>query len=349
MNAMTDRAPDDGPGTSTFAPAHRTHVFRLLLKREFWEHKGGFFWAPLITGGVFLVLVLMGMGIGELALNRAKGEVNINGNDVSWSALNFGSIVDSLSAKDLTEMHQAIAAFLYVATSWPLMVFAVVVFFYLLGALYDERRDRSVLFWKSLPLSDRETVLSKVATAVGVAPLLALGAGLLTMLGFLLLSGIFVALHGGNPFKVIWTTAPLTVAANLIGTLPIYVLWSLPTVGWLLLCSAWAKSKPILWAILVPVFAGIFVSWFDLMRLFDLNSVWFWQHVAGRMLIGMWPGSHAAYLGDAGNMGGEAVTGFAMIEHSYAMLARPELWVGAIAGAAMIYGAIRLRRWRDEG
>ena len=68
------------------------------------------------------------------------------------------------------------------------MVFGFVVFFYCLGALYDERKDRSVLFWKSLPMSDRETVLSKVASAIVVAPLIAIAAGLVTMFGFLLLA-----------------------------------------------------------------------------------------------------------------------------------------------------------------
>jgi len=33
-------------------------TFYWLVKREFWEHKGGFFWAPVISGIVFLELAL---------------------------------------------------------------------------------------------------------------------------------------------------------------------------------------------------------------------------------------------------------------------------------------------------
>lgn len=355
MNAMIDRTLDDAPRPGgSFAPAHRTHVFKRLLQREFWEHKGGFFWAPVVTGGVFLLLSLMGMVVGQVAMSRAEGNMQIDGREVSIRAFDFGKIVENMDAKDFVEFKQAINGALYMSTSWPLMVFGVVVFFYLLGALYDERKDRSVLFWKSLPLSDRDTVLSKVVTAVGVAPLLAIGAGLVSMLGFMLLGGLFVALHGGNPFTLVWSPgAPLQVAANLLASLPIYALWALPTVGWLLLCSAWAKGKPFLWAILVPVFAGVFVSWFDLMQLFDLESGWFWQHVVGRMLTSAWPGSHLPYLGEDFTMqarnAAHALDGFGVLAATYRMLLRPELWIGAVAGIAMIAAAIRLRRWRDEG
>ena len=211
-----------------------------------------------------------------------------------------------------------------------------------------------MLFWKSLPLSDRDTVLSKVATAVVVAPLLAIAAGLVTMFGFMLMGGLFVALHGGNPMELFWKPAePLTVAANLVGSLPVYMLWAMPTVGWLLLCSAWARSKPFLWAILIPVFAGIFVTWFDLMRLFDLDTGWFWSNIVGRSLLSAWPGSHVPYLLDDATMqarnAAEALGDFGVLRQSYRMLLRPDLWIGVVAGAAMIFGAIRLRRWRDEG
>ncbi|WP_210235883.1 ABC-2 transporter permease, partial [Mesorhizobium sp. M1C.F.Ca.ET.212.01.1.1] len=83
-------------------------------------------------------------------------------------------------------------------------VLAFVVFFYCLGALYDDRRDRSILFWKSLPLSDTQTVLSKVISALIVAPLIAVIAGIITMLGFLLVISVVALMHGGSPMTLIW-------------------------------------------------------------------------------------------------------------------------------------------------
>src|SRR3546814_13401578 len=95
----------------------------------------------------------------------------------------------------------------------PFIVLAFVVFFYCLGALYDERKDRSVLFWKSLPVSDAQTVLSKVGSAVVVAPVLAVIASLVTMIGFMVMLSIVVLFHGGNQWTLLWGPAsPLTIA-----------------------------------------------------------------------------------------------------------------------------------------
>ena len=134
----------------------------------------------------------------------------------------------------------------------------------------------------------------------------------------------------------------------MLACIPVYALWALPTVGWLLLCSAWARSKPFLWAIMIPVFAGILVTWFELMNAFDLQSGWFWSNIVRRLLLGTVPGGWL--LGTDMEMHGPgSISEVLNPMHTYAALATPQLWVGAIAGAAMIYGAIRLRRWRDEG
>ena len=78
--------------------------------------------------------------------------------------------------------------------------------------------------------------------------------------------------------------------------MPVYALWALPTVGWLLLCSSWARSKPFLWAIMIPVFAGILIGWFGLMHLSTWTSQpWYWKNIAGRMLTSTWPGTSLAY------------------------------------------------------
>jgi ABC-2 type transport system permease protein len=350
-----DERPDGSAPQSTFAPAHRTHVFRQLLKREFWEHKGGFFWAPMVAGAIFLLLALMGIGIGEMAKSRiaSDAEINIEGGSFRIGGLDLGRLTESMSPNDLRELGQGVDVALFMASSWPLIVLAFVVFFYCLGALYDERKDRSVLFWKSLPVSDRDTVLSKVASAAIVAPLLAVAAGLITMLGFLLLASGLVLLHGGNPVTLLWGPgSPMKLAAPLVAMLPVYAVWALPTIGWLLLCSAWAKSKPFLWAVMIPLFASIFVSWFDLMALFDLDSSWFWKHVFGRLLFSTVPGSDLFYRGDLDAFSSDGIEGVDQIlslRVAYGAFLRPEMWIGAAAGVAMILAAIRLRRWRDEG
>jgi ABC-2 type transport system permease protein len=334
------------------APAHSTHKFPLLLRREYWEHKGGFLWAPLIAGGVFLLLSLMGFGLGEMAARRSTNSFDLGDSQVQFNGIDFSAIAAKMDAGDMDKLGKGIDAALMMAASWPFIVLAFVVFFYCLGALYDERKDRSVLFWKSLPLSDSQTVLSKVATAAVVAPLLAIAAALVTMFGFLVVIGLFVMVHGGNPMTMVFGPAsPLAVAGQLVAMLPIYALWAMPTLGWLLLCSSWARNKPFLWAIMIPLFAGIFVSWFDLMQLFDLPSAWFWQNIVGRSLLSAVPGSWLTLvdLQQSGFQGADSLGSLVALRTSYATLLTPQLWIGVVAGAAMIFGAIRMRRWRDEG
>ncbi len=359
MNATLDNGighDDDAPRPrADFAPAHRTHIFGQLLRREFWEHKGGFFWAPMVAGGIFLLLALMGIGLGEVAKNRipADAKVNTDGGSFRIGTLDLGKLTENLSAKDLEEFGQGVDVTLFMATSWPLIVLAFVVFFYCLGALYDERKDRSVLFWKSLPVSDRDTVLSKVVSAAVMAPLLATAAGVITMFGFLLVASLVVLAHGGNPMTLLWGPgSPLAIAGKLVASLPVYAVWALPTIGWLLLCSAWARSKPFLWAVMIPLFAAIFVSWFDLMALFDLDSTWFWKHVFGRALFSTVPGSDIFFRDDAFAMANDGIEDFRQmlsLRVAYSAFLRPDIWIGAVAGMAMILAAIRLRRWRDEG
>lgn len=342
------------PRSSAVAAPHKTSKFQLLLKREFWEHKGGFLWAPLIAGAIFLLFNLMAGGVGEVMLNKVDPSktVQIDGKEVRIDMLNLGALADKLDPKDLAELGQVVNIGLYAATTWAFIVLAFVVFFYCLGSLYDERKDRSVLFWKSLPVSDAETVLSKVASAVLVAPALAVAAGIATMFGFMLIASIFIAIHGGNPFTMLWGLGdPLSVIGHLIAAIPVYALWALPTVGWLMLCSSWAKSKPFLWAIMIPVFAGIFVTWFDVMDMFNLESSWFWQHVVGRALLSAVPGTwvDAANFDHIRGDGPEVLQQVINLKTLYSPLLSAQLWIGVVAGAAMIYGAIRLRRWRDEG
>jgi len=352
MNAINES--HELPRSTAVAATHPTHTFKMLIRREFWEHKGGFLWAPLVAGAILLVLTLMGIGAGEVLLRKVpdRATINVEGGSFQVNGLDLSQLTAKMSPSELHEFGGVIDASLYMVASWPFIVLAFVVFFYCLGSLYDDRRDRSVLFWKSLPISDRDTVLSKVASATLMAPAIAAIAAIATVFGSMVVYSLAVLLHGGNPVTMLWGPAsPLKVSMHLIASIPVYALWALPTVGWLMLCSAWAKSKPFLWAIMIPVFAGIFVSWFDLMQLFDLETGWFWKNVVARSLLSVAPGSwfDAAQLGDIDVDGPQAVHSVLSLRTMYSVLATSQLWVGAVAGAVMIFGAIRLRRWRDEG
>lgn len=327
------------------------NTFKWLLKREYWEHRGGFLWAPMIAGAIFLVISAMAVIAGE-SMRRSvdQGDLEMNG-------VQLRMLTETLSPKEMAELGGGLDLGTLMAGSWPLIVLAFVVFFYCLGALYDERKDRSILFWKSLPLSDGQTVLSKVASALVVAPLVAMVAAIITSIGFLVLLSAYVMFHGGNPIPLIWGPAsPLSIAFNMLASLPVYAAWALPTVGWLMLVSAWARTKPFLWALLVPVFSGILVTWFDVMEMFGSSASWFWQHVVGRLLLGTVPGMDLVYRGaNDPNMvnfnpdGPQDIVTLFSAQNAWGAFATLDLWIGVAVGAAMIFGAVHFRRSRDEG
>jgi ABC-2 type transport system permease protein len=351
MNAINES--HELPRSAAVAATHPTHTFKMLLRREFWEHKGGFLWAPLVATGISLVLVVMAIIAFEAFIGRMpNAQVNVEGGSFQINGIDLRMLTQKMSADDLQQLGGALDFSLLLASAWPLVVLTFVVFFYCLGSLFDDRKDRSILFWKSMPLSDRDTVLSKVASALVTAPLIAMVVGLVSMIGFLVVLSLFVLFHGGNPLAMLWGPAsPLKVWLLLLASLPVAALWSLPTVGWLMLCSSWAKSKPFLWAIVIPVFAGIIVTWFGLMHLFDMNTVWFWQNIVVRSLLSIVPGGwmDVANVEHINFDGPGAIHSALSLRTMYSVLATPQLWVGALAGAVMIFGAIRLRRWRDEG
>ena len=350
MNAAIDAAGMDVAKSSVpRTPPHPTHKLKLLLRHEFWEHKGGFFWAPIWAGGISLLLTLMALIFGEVAMRReAVSGLKVNG-QVMINGLDLRLITEKMSPEDVQKLADGISLSTASAMFWPLLVLGFVVFFYCLGSLYDERKDRSVLFWKSLPVSDRDTVLSKALSALVVAPTLAIAVGIACMVAFLLVLSVFVLLHHGNPFVLLWSPDNLLANAGVaIAAIPVYALWALPSAGWLLLCSAWSRSKPFLWAIMIPVFAGVFISWFDLMNLFNLDSSWFWKNVVAHLLGGVFPGTWFTVMDLDGMQAKELGNHLVLLKALYSALATPQLWIGAGAGIAMIAAAIRLRRWRDD-
>jgi len=329
-----------------------TNTFPILLRREYWENKGGFFWAPIVAAGLFLLLTMMAIVVGEVAANKAAaaGKLRIDG-EVMINGLDLSKVSSKMTAQDAQELAGGVDLSLILASSWPFLVLGFVVFFYCLGALYDERKDRSVLFWKSLPVSDSETVWSKVTSATLVAPLLTLAAGIIAMFAFLLVVSLVVLIHSGNPVQLLWGPgSPLQVAGILIASIPVQAVWALPTVGWLLLCSAWARSKPFLWAVLIPVFAGLLVTWFDLMQSFDMQTFWFWKNIVARSLLSVFPGTwvDVAQFTNVKIDGPQDLMKLFSLKSMYSTFLTANMWIGAAAGIAMILAAVRIRRWRDD-
>lgn len=337
------------PATQT-AP-HPARTFLWLLRREYWEHRGGFFWAPLIASGVVILVTLLSMVVAETT--AARHGVNLSG-------LNLDTMSRDMTPDQVAAFNAGLDVALMLLSGPIAVTLCFVVFFYLLGALYDDRRDRSVLFWKSLPVSDLDTVLSKVAAAVLVAPLLALGAVIALHLAFLVLVSAYAGLHGVNPLPLLWNPAALlSIWAKLLLLIPVNALWALPTVGWLLLCSAFVRSKPFLWAVVLPFGLGVVLGFTHLLQQFSIPSAWYWRNVVGRILFGIIPGGWLDVAGGGSlrslSGGGDVrldqvdfVNAVLTWKRIAGVLVSPDLWIGVAAGAALIAAAIHFRRRRVE-
>ena len=315
----------------------------LLVKREYWEHRGGFYWAPIWVSGIMLLLTVLGIIAAEGASSRFEIRSGIHWDELA-AHLSKGDFVHAGMGLDVA--YVALAGLLCV-------VLFFVLFFYLLGALYDDRRDRSVLFWKSLPVSDTATVLSKVAAAVLLAPLISFLVATVAYVALLVVVGIWTLFHGLNPLPAIAASHTLGLFWRMLLTLPVDALLALPTVGWLLFWSAYARSKPFLWAVLVPLFAFIANSWIGMMGLPSISRRFMLEELIGRLLFGIFPGQwlndkNPAFIDpehafERGNM-------LSLLDPSnvYGLLATPGIWIGAAAGIAMIAAAVWLRRSRIE-
>ncbi|WP_372014272.1 ABC transporter permease [Pseudoxanthomonas sp. 10H] len=333
MNALT---------ASTASPAHGTAKFKWLLQREYWENRGGFFWAPLITGAIIVGLNLILAVIGSIAARRSMGS--------------SGFVFDDA---DPHEVGQALGAMgdgmLLAGVLLACVVLAFVVFFYALGSLYDDRRDRSVLFWKSLPVSDSQMVLSKAAWALVLAPLWAIGVGLLIGVALWVISALTITVNGLPAAHAVFTQShPLKIIFGVVASLPVYMAWALPTVGWLMFCSAWARSKPFLWAVLVPVLACVVISMMTILPGVDIAHDKVWYTVVYRGLLSVVPGGWYPVIG--GVVGESAaintpddLASAIDLTRSWHAFATADMWIGVVVGIAFIAASVRLRRWRDEG
>lgn len=311
----------------------------ILLRRELWEHRGGFLWTPLT-----IALLMPLLAVISLFTMHMTGNVRIQiGSDLT-------SLLEALRlGLDNADLQQAAAALDMTLVSIAAIIGVVlffVLFFYLLGALYDDRRDRSVLFWKSLPVSDTATVASKVIMAAVVVPLLAVGMSLLGYLALLAVVGTWAAVNGLNLWPVLAATRPLVQVGQLLLVVLTDALWSLPTIGWLLLCSAWVRGKPFLWAVLVPGSAFLLNGWLGMLGQPHLSSG-IVAALAERALLGLAPAASLSRQLLRPASDGAAAFQFdprAMLE----VLGSASLWIGVLIGLALLAAATWARARRID-
>ena len=301
-DVQPDTTPLERPVAST-APLSAVRPFYWSVRRELWEHRSIYI-APLAAAGV----VLFGFLLGMMIVTHVGPP--------HWA-------FDPARQGHALVIPYDIAAIAILATS------LIVALVYCLGALHNERRDRSILFWKSLPVSDLTAVLSKAAIPLAVVPVVTLAIILATQLVMLLLNSTALLLHGvsAGPLFAEVFQSPLDLPYALVAL----ALWHAPVYGWLLLVSAWAKRAPFLWAVLPPLGLCLLEK-----IAFDTSHL---ASIVGRRLMGG--------LGEAFRSGGQDVMGGSPQMDPIGFLTNPGLWVGLVVTAAFLAGAVWVRRYRE--
>lgn len=301
-------------------------TMKWLIRREMWEHKGGALYAPLIAGAITLLLTMLATAITQWDV----------GFDVK--GVDLHTLMTTMARQNPEEAGQVLAKN-YLALALPVFIpLGFVVFFYSLAAMHDERKDRSILFWKSLPVSDQATVASKAIFALIVAPLITAGLAFgFACLGLLWALG-YASIQGVHLWGVVFSQQELYwVPFQLFYLVPVYALLALPTVGWLMLMSASVRS-PFLWGVGMPL-ALLVAS-----ALSGLDGVAAKVVVEGvsHLLGGTLP-----LFSMANPMGGE---GFIqnLLNRGWSALMVPSVWGWAMVGTIMLRMAALVRRMKGE-
>jgi len=304
----------------------------MLIRREFWENRS--LWiAPLVLAGVIVILA-------------AFGGVHFNNSGNFWfgtgaePGMAMGELSDAEREELLVKLAPNEEARLLIVSgvfgglvTVQLFTLGIVVFFYLLDCLLTERRDRSILFWKSLPISDGEVVTSKALAALVVAPLFVV---LVNAVMLLVVPAVLALRLDSAPFTAWSADVYFHVLAITLAFVPMVIIWYLPVAGYLMLISVWVRKNAFLWAVLPPV--GI---------LLIEGMITHTDYMAN--FLGARFGGFGKIM-DFSNTPDFGPNDF--LKGAFTYIGRVfgdwHIWAGAAAGFALIYLAVRIRRLRDE-
>lgn len=297
-----------------------------LVKRELWEHRSIFVTpiaiGSIVTLGVLAMLVFASGFAAELDI-AIFGAQNLAGDP---------------------ERKAALTGF-FLGTSWVfMMALAILTVFYCLDSLYAERKDKSILFWRSLPVTDAETIISKLIVAIIVIPVITAIGIIGTHIINLIVTSIWVSMKGGDGGMLIWGS--VAFLDNWLAAFIVVVacgIWMSPFIGWFLLVSAYTKRSPLLMAFMPLLLIGL------------LEGIILRTHVFAENVLGRGDGLPLFRTVDIEKFFNEEQ--WRISEDAASLLAHldvvqfltsPAMWAGVVVCALLSTGAIYVRRFRDE-
>ncbi|WP_321397530.1 hypothetical protein [Emcibacter sp.] len=302
--------------------------FKTLLLREFWENRRSMFYGPMVGGGISLFLILIALFGSYIGLETTQMTIN----DVNYYSLiemldEFEGLIQSKRMEIVAASMLSAGVFIAIIT-WFNMVFNS------LGSLYDERKDNSILFWKSMPVSDLQTVAAKIISNMFITPLIALAFTFATQFVVLALLSLVTLVSGHNAWDLFIAPANLpSLFVTEFVMVIMYSLWAMPVFAYLMLASAVAKRTPLLTAVIPPVI--VFVAEYILYEKSYLAN-WLQNQL----------GSMASFI-DANDHESTRITTTEALEVLQSATL-PSFWVGLAIAAALLYAATILRRRSNQ-
>ena len=280
-------------------------TFLWQVRRELWEHRA--LWIAPLAVAAFAMLVQLGAALTATDAGRAAALANPAG------------------AREFQVLYSAMIGSIVIA---GLLVGVL----YSLDALQGERRDRSILFWKSLPVSDSMTVLSKAAVPLVVVPLIVFPIVVVSTLTMMGLQSLVWSLDGFDA-RQLWARVdlPFLWLALLYG-LPFMALWNAPVYAWILLASAWSRRLAFLWAA-APFAAMLMV---EHLALHHTPAHWLLERRIGGGVLQPW---------SANGEGTVWVERLSDLDPAR-IWSLPGLWAGVLLAGLFLYAATRIRRSR---
>lgn len=355
---MPEAAPASAPPVSAppvSTPRARPRPLLWSIRRELWENQA--IWiAPLAVAAV----IVFGLTVAVFAPHRTTlstvhrtsfiaAESVAGSSSATVSApglpppvgeeLSAKAQVAKAPSKPMTPAQRhalSLIPFYIVAASLTFTMFMVSIF-YCLGAMFNERRDRSILFWKSLPVPDLTTVAAKLIVPMAILPVVTFTITVGTQLIMLLIGVLDLSLHGKDTSLA--TSVPLgEMSLVLLYALATLTLWWAPVYGWLLLVSGWAKRAPFLWAVLPPLAVALAEK-----LAFDTTYV---GSVIQSRLMGSYEEAFRPLERGAVKAGTVPVFGLDQIDAGK-FLSSPGVWIGLVVAGGLIAATVWLRRERE--
>lgn len=335
-----------------------------LLRREIQEYRNSFVFTPLVVAALLIFFMLASVvlanritvvgdsvmdiihdehGEGSLNITISIDDDAINQNytvkdetpeDAELENWNFSqgwSFNPPRKDKPAEHVHEQLSSLNPVMNALHCLFLLILLFTsgnYLLGTFHQDRRDRSVLFWKSLPVSEEQEVAAKMATVCLVAPGIYIAVSVVTQLVLVLLGLLMVWRLDMSPVEnIIGNLDFLELFRGQLSGWLIWVLWTLPLYAWLLLSSSAAKRSPLMFAVAIPL--GLVV----LEQLFIGSS-----HVVEAI------SHHIPHLTEENSDS----MGFYVYEPSWLTLDYLGMLMGLAVAACMLGASVWLRRHRFE-